>query len=147
MRRRFPDESLYNRIWILYSSTVWDGLLTADEQRAVVAQILAKQRADGGWALATLAHFERIDGSDQARDSDGYATGLIAHVLLRSGRSALQPDVSKALAWLRAHQRADGSWPATSMNKRHDPESMVGKFMSDAGTAFAALALVEAVRR
>ena len=143
LRRRLPVETLYNRVWILFASTVWDGLLTPDEQRAVVAPMLAKQRADGGWALATLGPYERIDGSALPRDSDAYATGLVLHVLRRSQAGGVQPAFAKGRTWLLTHQRDDGSWPASSMNKRHDPSSMVGKFMSDAGTAFAALVIAE----
>ena len=45
------------------------------------------------------------------------------------------------LAWLAAHQdRSTGQIPASSMNKKRDPASDAGRFMSDAATAFAALA-------
>jgi squalene-hopene/tetraprenyl-beta-curcumene cyclase len=36
---------------------------------------------------------------------------------------------------------ATGAWLASSWNKKRDPASDVGKFMTDAGTAFAVLAL------
>lgn len=146
LRRRFPGENLYNRIWILHASTFWKGLLKPEEQREVVKRIAAKQHADGGWALAPIGNYERIDGTAEPTESDGYATGLICHVLLRSGESS-SPLLEKGLAWLRSNQRPDGSWPASSMNKNHDPKSTPGKFMTDAGTAFAALALVEAEKR
>ena len=145
--RRFPDESLYNRLWILEASQKFTGLLSARQRRDVVDELSTLQRDDGGWALATLGNFKRVDDTPQARDSDGYATGLVLHVLVRAGPPSARPEVAKGLAWLRSHQQADGSWPGRSMNKDRDPSTFVGKLMSDAATAIAALALVEAESR
>jgi squalene-hopene/tetraprenyl-beta-curcumene cyclase len=144
LRRRFPDESLYNRIWILEAATKLEGVLSADQQREVIEQLLALQRADGGWALAPLGGFKRRDGTDQPEDSDGYATGLVLHVLLRAGLPAARPELAKGLGWLRSNQRPDGSWLGRSVNKERDPVTFTGKLMSDAATAFSAWALVEA---
>ncbi len=140
LRRRFPEESLFNRLWILEASTTFEGVLSDDQKREVIDQLLAVRREDGGWSLATLGDFKRVDGSPQAKDSDGYATALAVHALLRAGR----PDVAEGLAWLRSHQQGDGSWPGRSVNKERDPSTFVGKLMTDAATAMAALAIVEA---
>jgi hypothetical protein len=147
LRRRFPEESTYNRLWILEAATTLDGLLSADQRTEVVDQLLAGQREDGGWALAALGGFQRLDKSTQARDSDGYATGLVLHVLLRAGLPATHPALTKGLDWLRSHQRPDGYWLGRSVNKERDPTTFVGKLMSDAATAFSAFALVEAESR
>jgi len=147
LRRRFPGESLYNRLWILEASTTFEGLLSGEQGREVVDQLLAARRDDGGWALATLGDFERVDGTPQARDSDGYATGLVLHALLRAGSPSVRPEVARGLGWLRSHQQGDGSWAGRSVNKGRDATTFVGKLMSDAATATAALALVEAGSR
>lgn len=147
LRRRFPEENLYNRLWIFEASTTLEGLLSADQRREVVDQLFAVRRDDGGWSLATLGVFKRVDGTSQARGSDGYATGLVLHTLLRAGSPSVRPEVAQGLGWLRAHQQGDGSWPGRSVNKERDAATFVGKLMSDAATAMAALALSEAESR
>jgi hypothetical protein len=143
LHRRFPKESLYNRLWILEASTRFDGLISSDQRQATVEELLALQRPDGGWALATLGGYKRVDGTEQSEESDGYATGLALHLLTRTGLVADQEVRAKALGWLRSHQQADGSWPGRSVNKERDPATFAGKLMTDAATAIAALSLVE----
>lgn len=144
LRRRYPRESLHNRLWILEASATFPGLASAEQERETLGQLRAARRDDGGWSLATFGDFPRVDGSDQAGTSDGYATGLALRALIRSGSPASGPEVAPVVAWLRTHQREDGSWPGISVNKERDPATFTGKLMTDAATAFAASALVEA---
>ena len=147
LRRRFPDETLYNRVWILEASATLDGILTADQKRKVLDQLIPLQREDGGWSLASFGSFKRVDGTPRVNDSDGYATGVVLHALLRGGTTSASPEVVKGLAWIRSHQQADGSWPGRSVNKERDPATFAGKLMTDAATAIVAQSLIEAEAR
>jgi hypothetical protein len=73
--------------------------------------------------------------------SDGYATGLALHVLQTAGMPKTDAKIARGLTWLKQNQTPAGGWWTSSVNKKRDPASHVGKFMSDAGTAYAVLAL------
>jgi squalene-hopene/tetraprenyl-beta-curcumene cyclase len=129
-----PD--LHHRTMLLWASTGLAGLMTSDEQAAVVKALRAAQRGDGGWALSDMGDWKRRDGSDNtSKASDGYATGLVVYVLRQAGTSADDPALKKAVAWLRSNQRESGRWFTRSLNddKEH--------YISHAGTAYAVLAL------
>ncbi len=142
--RTSDTQHLFNRLMALWASSALPDSLTGGQQRATVDEAIALQRSDGGWSLSSLGPFERSDGTPVDVASDGYATGLVTLALQRSGMASRPHDAAslqRGLAWLRQHQRADGSWPASSLNKARDPESDRGRFMSDVATSYAVLAL------
>jgi squalene-hopene/tetraprenyl-beta-curcumene cyclase len=147
LTKNFVAQNLHNRVWMLWASSSLDGLLTPGQKEELVEQILAKQQASGGWTLASLGDFTHGEVKTPATTPDGYATGLILHVLQVAGLPKENPHVSKGLAWLRSNQDPSGAWRATSVNKTRSPESTnpgkahVGKFMWDAATGYAVLAL------
>lgn len=143
LKTRLADENLYNQAWGLWASSVLKETLTKEERKAVVERLLAKQETDGGWRLASLGAYARSDGTSQSAGSDGYATGLVLHALHLAGVPKTEAPVAKGLAWLKANQAPTGEWRAASLNKNRDPDTHVGKFMSDAATAFAVLALTD----
>lgn len=134
-----------NRVMLLWASTEMTGLLTPAQRNTIVDETLTRQQADGGFSLsAMVGAWKRHDNTPLETASDGYATGLVAFVLQRSGVPRDRPDLQRALAWLTHHQEAtDGRWLAYSLNKQRDLTSDVGRFMADAATAYAVLALEE----
>jgi squalene-hopene/tetraprenyl-beta-curcumene cyclase len=145
--KNYATQNLHNRVWMLWASTKMDGLLTRSQTDELKAQIFAKQQPDGGFSLGSLGRFSRKGVKDESKRSDGYATGLILHVLQVAGVAKVDGRVEKGLSWLRAHQDKSGAWRAASVNKNRAPESSdagkanIGKFMWDAATAYAVLAL------
>jgi squalene-hopene/tetraprenyl-beta-curcumene cyclase len=157
LNREASSQPLLNRVTLLWASAKWPGLLTAERQKEITVEILKAQKEDGGWSLFPLAKtwkdwspssvtgkWERNDGSPQDTNSDGYATGLAVFVLKRSGVPGENPAVKRGREWLiRNQNKTNGSWLTYSLNKKRDPASNAGMFMSDASTAYAVLALAD----
>jgi hypothetical protein len=150
---------------MLLASTRLEGLLNRDQKDALTAYLRQRQNADDGWSLYKLGPWTWSkagppSGPEGKPDvsllsmSDAYATGLIAYVLRQTGLPASHPEVRRATAWLEAKQaevQVDQShwkcWRTDSLNYDHEHGGSDGEpwrrmFMSDAATAFAALALL-----
>jgi squalene-hopene/tetraprenyl-beta-curcumene cyclase len=138
---------LLNKVVALWAAGAYPSLLTPDQRRDLVADLLRLQHPDGGWSASDLGDWERRDKTPLEYRPDGYATGLIVLVLEESAAPqsiAPQADASiaRGRAWLIANQdKTTGAWTAWSLNKNRDLESPIGKFMSDAATSYAVLAL------
>lgn len=149
--REEARQPLINRVALLWASSKLPGLMSGKDRDALVRELQAKQHADGGWSVAELGTnaqgetaWKRHDNSAFNTSSDGYATGLIVLALEESGIKKNNAELRRGLAWLETSQnKTDGMWPAWSLNVKRDPNSDVGKFMSDAATGFAVLALDE----
>jgi len=136
---------LFNRLMVLWASAKFPGLITAEQRQAIVDAAIGRQQGDGGWSMATLGSWKRTDSTAPDTGSDGYATALVTLALQQAGVATTDAHVSRGLSWLAAHQDgATGMWWTSSLNKQRDPASDAGKFMSDAATAYAALALTQA---
>ncbi len=143
LQREQQSQSTLNRAVALWASGKLPKLLNREQQAAIVEEILGKQREDGGWSASSLVakEWKRKDGTPMDAGSDGYGTGLMVVALEQSGAASAQAQIAKGLAWLEHNQDQSGAWLSTSMNKQRDPGSDAGRFMSDAATAYAVLAL------
>ena len=141
LRAQFSRQNLFNRLWALRVSSKLSGILSKEEQKQVMDQIFEKQQADGGFGLASLGAFQRSDGTAEDSDSDGYATGLVVLALRAVGDANHDLRIRRAISWLKANQAETGEWRGSSMNKERSPATHEGRFMSDAATAYAVLAL------
>jgi squalene-hopene/tetraprenyl-beta-curcumene cyclase len=160
------QQHLFNRLTALWASTTWSGrsrssvgsgelgeagasrglqgldaILSGEQQRAIVDDALRLQQGDGGWSMTALGSWKRVDNTPLDTRTDGYATGLVACVLQAAGDPRAKEPLARALAWLQKNQQPGGLWVASSLNKQRDPASDAARFMSDAATAYAVLAL------
>ena len=151
LNREFAAQTTINRVLLLWAAPKLPGLLELDRQQAMIAELLEKQQADGGWSLSSLSgDWKRMDGTPQETRSDGYATGLITFVLQGAGISPENAKLKLGLAWLTANQdKTEGSWAAYSLNKNKENHisSETALFMNDAATSYAVLSLTAANRR
>jgi hypothetical protein len=95
-----------------------------DETQALVNQLLALQKDDGGWSQT------------KKLKSDALATGQALMALSTAGLTAKDPAVAKAWGYLIKNQKPDGSWFVASRAYQAPP------FSSYMGTAWATLALL-----
>ena len=144
LRRQYATQPLMSQLYILWASPKVPGLLTKAERKALLQTIQSLQQDDGGWRLYSLDKKPRLDNSPEPQGSDGVATALVVLALEESGTSQRDKTLQCGVAWLEEHQQKDGDWLATSLNKQRDPQTDVGRFMSDAATAYAVLALEKA---
>ena len=116
-------------------------------RQSITTDALGKQQPDGGWTIESLGPWMTHPDAPPSSGTNAYATAFTTIALLRGGVPAADPKLAKALSWLQTHQDATtGTWAAVSMNKRYPEGSMESRFMQDAATAFASLALIEAGR-
>jgi squalene-hopene/tetraprenyl-beta-curcumene cyclase len=150
LNRKCAAQAPINHVVLLWAAAKVPGLIDRERQRAILAELLGNQRADGGWSLSSLiGEWKRADGTSQEVKSDGYATGLIVFALEEAGIAAENAQVKSGLAWLTGNQdRMEGSWLAYSLNKNkeHHLSPTTALFMNDAATAYAVLALTDANR-
>ncbi len=148
LNHKCAAQTAINRVALLWASTKLPALLDPEQQRAIIHEVRSKQQADGGWSLSSLVGpWKRTDGTPQEVKSDGYATGFITFVLQQAGIPQEDARLQQGLGWLASNQnKTEGFWLGYSLNKNeaHHLSPGTARFMSDAATAYAVLALTEA---
>src|SRR6266700_6184434 len=144
LQREQQAQPLHNRLTLLWASSKLPAALPASARRPLIDEILGKQQADGGWTLESLGAWKPHPKAPVRAGSNSYATGFVAFALEQAGLARSTPALVRALDWLRSHQnRQFGYWTADSLNKPYEAESMPLRFMQDAATSFAVMALLD----
>jgi squalene-hopene/tetraprenyl-beta-curcumene cyclase len=155
LRRESSRQPLIHQVVCLWAATKWPGLLAPAVRKSIVDSVLGRQQPDGGWGLSSLGWTWRglslhslinlwmhSNDSPMAGKSDGYATGLIVFVLGQAGVPRGDAHLQRGRSWLLRNQnQSEGLWPGYSLVNRRDPSYGTGRFMNDAATAYAVLAL------
>lgn len=124
-----------DRVFRLLSLHLVDA--TESEIASAAQELLASQRADGGW------------GQIDTLDSDAYATGTALFALRHTGQLAVDaPVYLEGLRFLLGSQQDDGSWHVTSRSRPFQTYYETGfphgkdQFISTSATAWATLAIL-----
>ena len=169
LRANYASQNLYNKTWLLLASARLVDLLNHAQVSALAVELGRHQNADGGWSLYQLGPWTWSKpsapygppGKPDIRllsQSDAYATGLVTYAMHEAGVPDVATVDQQARVWLQSNHRPwdiDQNrwdcWRTFSLN--HDREnggdegdSWPRMFMSDAATAFTALALLPSDR-
>jgi squalene-hopene/tetraprenyl-beta-curcumene cyclase len=150
--QHYAAQPTMNQLYVLWASAGMPGLLTEPQRADLIARVAKLQRSDGGWSLPSLDEqraikkraFDLFKRANDVDGSDGVATGLVVLALEKGGIDPSNAVLRRGLDWLKGHQHAGGNWWANSMNGPRNPATDMGRFMSDAATGYAVLALEEA---
>jgi len=121
------DVSLHVKAAILWCDTETGGsVLETGAAAEIAADLLALQRANGGWALRELGPWTEWEGSEadccanREIRSDSYATGFVTLALARYFGSATNPradQLDNAVAWIDV--QLANPYPAEPRHNRH----------------------------
>jgi hypothetical protein len=106
-----------------------------DKLRPGIEGLLVRRSADGGW------------GQLKGGRSDAYATGQALYVLNLAGVQSGRVEIQRAVSFLVASQREDGSWPMASRAQPGEKPYTNPIPITYFGSAWATLGLVRSLPR
>src|SRR5262249_2598104 len=98
-----------------------------------IDRLLSRQNKDGGW------------GQDKDLPSDAYATGQVLYFLDLVGAKPDRAEVRRAVSFLVAGQKDDGSWPMTARAHPGEKPMTNPVPITHFGSAWATLGLARCV--
>jgi hypothetical protein len=129
LARPRPDDSAQVKVLKLLLDL--RGGTPREKMQPAVDELLAAQRADGGWSQTPESA------------SDAFATGQTVYVLSLAGCTTDRPEIRRAIEFLASTQKPDGSWAMTS-RPSPDGKTRAAKLLTPitcASAAWATLAL------
>ncbi len=145
LERHYADQPLHQKLALLWAASALPGLESSARRKSIIDAVLRKQHSDGSWSLYSLSPSYRRGRRLFKLWGDGYATAYVTFVLQQAGVPRTNPALVRGLAWLVRHQRLpEGRWVTSSINEWQSSSNPESRFMSDAATAYAVLALTDA---
>lgn len=135
-----PPKSLHHRAMLAWCSMRISDIVTEEQRKETLAELLSMQLDDGGWSTAGLLTdwkgLARSDGKPlDTKTSDGYGTGFVIVVARELGVPADDARLHRGIDWLKTNQRESGKWFTRS------PVNECRNLISNVGSAYAVLAL------
>ena len=103
--------------------------------RASIDLLMGRQNSDGGWSQI------------KALPSDAYATGQALYALGVAGVAGDRPEIQRAVSFLLATQRPEGTWPMIPRAQPGEKPNRINGSLDYLGTAWATLGLMRSIQR
>ncbi|HEX7898998.1 MAG TPA: hypothetical protein VF950_14640 [Planctomycetota bacterium] len=103
------------------------------ELQPEIDQVMARQNGDGGWSQL------------KGLSSDAYATGQALYALGVAGADRDRPEIQRAVSFLVAAQRPDGTWPMMPRAHPGGKPNKINAPLDYLGSAWATLGLLRSI--
>src|SRR5262249_13025654 len=97
LQRERESQPLHNQAAVLWASSKLPGILSEAARKAIIAEILSKQQADGGWTIESLGPWAPHPQATPATGSNSYGTAFVSFALQQGGIQRTNVQLSRAL--------------------------------------------------